>query len=573
MDNQIKYTVTAEDLISGKLQGMNAEAKGLETTMGGLSKVLGTLGIGFAVFKGLEYVKGGIEKFHELEQVTAKVEANLESTGEKAGMGLADIEGYAKSLSSGIQASRVDVMDMASQLLTFPAITKDVFQSSMSMVADIAKQTGHGLSETAIMYGKALNSPIDGLSKMQRYGVMFTQQEKDKIGALQESGHLVEAQKAMMDSIAHSGYAGVAKKMFDADPLARFNKMMSSLQLSMGEVAMGLLTDLIPSLESVGNTFKSIGGFLKQNKDMIINIIAVYAVYKSLMLGDLLLTQALVAWKTASAVASELLLAWDMARAEGLGVLASAQWALNIAMNANPIGLIITLIAGLIVGVVQCYRHFETFRAVVKGVGAVISEYIHLWIEMFQALYHIVKGALTLDLSEIKQGFDQYVDVVSNGASRMSKAFKKGYTDEIKNSNLDIMKDYAKKNIDEINKTQFKNLAEYQKRVASFKAVLDKNVKSGLLTENNESHILGKLKGFHKMTASVDPTGGLSKEPKGTKGVQANKAVTVNITIGSLINDFKIQTTNLKDSASNIHDEVVKALTSAVNDSQLIAGQ
>lgn len=573
MDNQIKYTVTAEDLVSGKLQGMNAEAKRLETTMGGLSKVLGTLGVGFAVFKGLEYVKGGIEKFHELEQITAKVEANLESTGEKAGMSLADIEGYSKSLSSGIQASRVDVMDMASQLLTFPAITKDVFQSSMSMVADIAKQTGHGLSETAIMYGKALNSPIDGLSKMQRYGVMFTQQEKDKIGALQESGHLVEAQKAMMDSIAHSGYAGVAKKMFDADPLARFNKMMGSLQLSVGEVAMDLLSKLIPSLESVAETFKSIGGFIKENKDLFVNLIAVYAVYKGIMVGDLLLTQSLVAWKTASAVASELLLAWDMARAEGLGVLASAQWALNVAMNANPIGLIITLVAGLIVAVVQCYRHFETFRAVVKGVGAVISEYIHLWIEMFQALYHIIKGALTLDVAEVKSGFDKYVDVVSNGASRMGKAFKKGYNDEIKNSNLDVMKEYAKKNIDEINKTQFKSFTEYANRVAQFKAVLDKNVKSGLLTQNNEQHILGKLRGFHKMTKGYDDNAKPKVEPKGTKGVQANKAVTVNITIGSLINDFKISTTNIQESSQAIHDKVVQALTGAVNDSQLIAGQ
>ena len=64
-----------------------------------------------------------------------------------------------------------------------------------------------------------------------------------------------------------------------------------------------------------------------------------------------------------------------------------------------------------------------------------------------------------------------------------------------------------------------------------------------------------------------------SKATKGTSGVQSNKPVTVNITIGSLVHDFKISTTNLKESTTAIRDEVVKTLMSAVNDSQLIAGQ
>jgi len=62
MDNQVKYTVTANDLLSGKLNAMNAQAMQLESTMGGLSKIMGTLGIGFAVFKGLEFVKGVLKK-------------------------------------------------------------------------------------------------------------------------------------------------------------------------------------------------------------------------------------------------------------------------------------------------------------------------------------------------------------------------------------------------------------------------------------------------------------------------------------------------------------------------------
>src|ERR1035437_321967 len=147
---------------------------GITSMFGGLKNMLLTgLGMG-AAFKGFQFLSEGTKIFHDLEQVTAKVQANLSATGGAAGMGMKELQDFAVGLSNKIQASRAEVTDMQSQLLTFPAITKDVFAQSMGLVADIAKQKGHGLSETAIMYGKALNDPTKGLQKMTRYGVVFT---------------------------------------------------------------------------------------------------------------------------------------------------------------------------------------------------------------------------------------------------------------------------------------------------------------------------------------------------------------------------------------------------------------
>lgn len=45
----------------------------------------------------------------------------------------------------------------------------------------------------------------------------------------------------------------------------------------------------------------------------------------------------------------------------------AAQWLMNAAMSANPIGIIIALIAALVIGVVIAYKRSATFRRIVDG--------------------------------------------------------------------------------------------------------------------------------------------------------------------------------------------------------------
>lgn len=59
------------------------------------------------------------------------------------------------------------------------------------------------------------------------------------------------------------------------------------------------------------------------------------------------------------------------------------QWLLNIALNANPIGMLVGLIAALVAAVVYCWNKFAGFRAfiltmwsTIKGFGNIIKEYL-----------------------------------------------------------------------------------------------------------------------------------------------------------------------------------------------------
>ncbi len=50
-------------------------------------------------------------------------------------------------------------------------------------------------------------------------------------------------------------------------------------------------------------------------------------------------------------------------------IYAAGQWALNAAMSANPISLLVIGIAALIAGIIIAYRKSETFRNIVQGLG------------------------------------------------------------------------------------------------------------------------------------------------------------------------------------------------------------
>jgi len=52
----------------------------------------------------------------------------------------------------------------------------------------------------------------------------------------------------------------------------------------------------------------------------------------------------------------------------------AAQWAMNVAMSANPIGLVIAAIAGLVAGIVLLYRNSETFRGIWDAVWSAVKK-------------------------------------------------------------------------------------------------------------------------------------------------------------------------------------------------------
>lgn len=90
-------------------------------------------------------------------------------------------------------------------------------------------------------------------------------------------------------------------------------------------------------------------------------------------------TTAVAAWvaNTAAVVANKVAtgavaLAMGVVRVATIAWTA-VQWALNAAMSANPIGLVVAAIAVLVAGIILLWKHSETFRTIVLAVWAAIK--------------------------------------------------------------------------------------------------------------------------------------------------------------------------------------------------------
>jgi TP901 family phage tail tape measure protein len=100
------------------------------------------------------------------------------------------------------------------------------------------------------------------------------------------------------------------------------------------------------------------------------------------------------AWvaETAAKVASR---AATVASAVATKAAAAAQWLLNAAMRANPIGLIITAIVALVAVIVILWKKNETFRKIVTAVWEKIKTVVSALLPVLKAVGTAILGALS----------------------------------------------------------------------------------------------------------------------------------------------------------------------------------
>jgi phage-related minor tail protein len=256
------------------------------------------------------------------------------------------VSAYAESLEKSVAVDADVIKATQTKLATFSALTKSVnlaggsFDRATKAALDMAA-AGFGTAEgNAVQLGKALQDPIKGLAALAKSGVTFTEQEKEKIKTLVESGKELQAQEMILKAIEGQvgGTAEASASSFDKMKFA-----VAGVSDTFGDMMLPVIDALAPKLAAFS-------AWAQENPGLMKIVVGTFVA----------LTAAVVA--------------------------------LNIAMSLNPISLIVIGIGLLIAGLAAAYIKFEGFRKLVDVIFDGIKLGFGLVVTYLKTVAGIYKG-------------------------------------------------------------------------------------------------------------------------------------------------------------------------------------
>lgn len=311
--------------VSRMLNDVGDDADRNSKRVGGLHGATAALAIPLAAVGGaaLAVFKTGFEEAKDASAMTAQLEAGIRSTGNAAGVTVEGMNRLAAEIQDYSGQTDDSIANTEALLLTFTNIRNvgpdKIFDDTTRAAADMAAKLGGDASQQAIVLGKALNDPIAGVSKLTRVGVTFTDAQKETIKQMVATGDVAGAQKVILAEL-NTEFGGAAKAAGESLP-----GQLAKGQRSFEDMSQKLTEMLLPAILGLTHMLTDAAKWVTENSTLVSNI----AIVLGVMAG-------------------------------ALGVAAAAQWVMNAAMTANPIGIVIVAVGALIAVIVLLSANWNT---------------------------------------------------------------------------------------------------------------------------------------------------------------------------------------------------------------------
>lgn len=290
--------------------------------------------------------------------------------------------------------SNLDLVDNAKTMLNF-GVEADKVNGYLRQLGDIAAGDKNKLGSLSLVFGQVASAgkmsgqdllqfinagfnPLKELEKMtsKTYAELQDMMSKGQIG--------MDAVAAAINHATSAGgsFEGMSDKLSQTVS-GKFSTLVGNIQQAAVDMfvqikpivsnILDLFIAIVPPISSaikgVFSVIAGVIGFIVKWKTELGLLAAVVAVGT---IAFNLHTIAIWALVGVVKVVTAVTKAWE-----------GVQWLLNVALNANPIGIVITVIAALVASVIYCWNKFAGFRAfiltmwtTIKGFGNIIKEYL-----------------------------------------------------------------------------------------------------------------------------------------------------------------------------------------------------
>lgn len=445
MSEQVKYTAILTDTMSSGLHKISAtgnstwgklntlqdkfqaetnQSAEAVTKMDGRMKTMNSTGItlgatlrtmlaGFSVFMLFNQARASLDSFDAQAKADAQTMAALTSTNYAAGKSMQELQAQASALQKTTLWGDEQTQQAQAMLLTFTKVKGQVYDQVVPAVLDLATAMDIDLKSATVQVGKALNDPIAGLTSLTRSGIQFTDQQKEMIKTLVDTGNIEQAQTIILKELqTQFGGSAQAAALAGTGPLKQFQMRMDDIRESIGGIIFGIVNRLLPAFSAFATGLENTVRWMQENKELLLTITAaIGGAAIALGLYQLAINAVSIATKVWTGI----------------------QWLLNAAMTANPIGVIIVAIGALVGAIVYAWNKFEGFRRFVLGLWdsfkAVFTNLGNLASSVLGGIGDLLVGIFTFDtekiasgLTRLKTGFQEYgqniVEAYAQGASK-----------------------------------------------------------------------------------------------------------------------------------------------------------
>lgn len=584
-----------QNKIHGVDSHLRASGGGVDFLSDKFRHLTGIIGGAISIYSGYEFIKSSIEKANAFEQAQAQIRQALLTTKGISGQTFEHMSEQMEKLNHISLFKREQFMEAQEAMLKFEHVRGKIFDQAIVAAGDLATRMKTGPAEAAELLGRSLENPAMAMRMLRQAGIVMTRGQLKNIADLMAAGKLQTVQQNILNMVTER-FGGAAKTAAQTGmgPLQMLAKQWEEIKESIGGALLSVINKYLPQIQTlidnigtlfqehaqqiqngfrkvidtliiVGTWIYKIGRFIYEHRDAVIAAAAAYATFKTGMLitsGIAKLQAFYTGLSTAAIVLNTLV-------TEGW---TAAQIALNIALDANPIGAIIIAIAALTAGIVYAWNHFETFRGVVYATWEVLSE-------MFNFLWEIAKNnPLVGIIVNMISHWQEVKTVLVSVWEGITKFFKGIYDSamvfiqpvidligKLINwiADLPFMKGVKKVAVEA---TQNITVA-YDKGVQDFRAAKEK-VAPG---EKGATGAPGSSL-LEKILPASSSSGSNEADPDMKDGIDqvnggGNKILTVNI--GKLVEHLNINSTTVKEGTAELKSLIEEHLLRAINGSEI----
>lgn len=256
ISKQAKTAKKSGNIIKGWGKNIRIAGGHLRAFTAALTGIGALAGIFFIIGKA---VRAMTVNTKESIQASAKLEAVLKATGHAAGITKMEMDNMSFAMSQNTTFAQTAITEAQGIMATFTKLGRDVFPQAISAAADMSTMFGQTLQQSSIQLGTALNDPINGIGRLMRIGVSFSEQQKNQIEAFMAMGDVASAQGVILAEL--EAEMGGAAEAMEETLVGQIDKFVNNLGLAAEQI--GIIITMLPSLITfVQGMNDKIGGFI-----------------------------------------------------------------------------------------------------------------------------------------------------------------------------------------------------------------------------------------------------------------------------------------------------------------------